>query len=258
MLMRSSPLYWLLDVETYDFDIGVLKDTDLTGKALILSSQLWSLIREDKVVSVLIGPGVFKGVAESGNRRVEILEFMGALMFDPTVLRMEEPVPLVDVINPEVIDPLAIRNSEDIVTMVREFYVEKGNVLSGELEIRIQQRGGLPTVAHGIDLLKKIRVNHISGQQRAKFILAGTNGPLYKPFVQHYNSHGFMNAERMKVFALPFDKFTSFADIEVMSDWMIVEKAGMESQSGIEAMRNEYDLTLEDVMNNEDSFIYPL
>ena len=257
-MMRSSPLYWLLDVEAYDFDIGVLKDTDLTGKALILSSQLWSLIREDKVVSVLIGPGIFKGVAQNGNRRVDVLEFIGALMFDPTVLRMEEPVPLVDIINPEVIDPLAAKGSEDIVTMVREFYVEKGNVLSGELEIKIQQRGSLPTVAHGIDLLKKISVNHVSGIQRARFILGGTNGPLYKPFVQHYNNHGFLSVEKMSVCTVPFSKFTNFSDIQVMSDWMIVEKAGMESQSGIEAMRSEYDQTLEDVTKNEESFIYPL
>ena len=55
--MQTVPLYWLLDVELYDFDIGVLKKADVTGKALMISSQLWSIIRGNSVHSMLIGPG---------------------------------------------------------------------------------------------------------------------------------------------------------------------------------------------------------
>ena len=113
--MSPTPLYWLLDLEAYDYDIGVFKNADISGRVLILSHQLWSILREDKVYSILIGPGYFKGVAESGNRRIEIKEYISSLMFDPTKLRHDEPVPLVDVIRPEIIDPLGATKSEDMM-----------------------------------------------------------------------------------------------------------------------------------------------
>jgi hypothetical protein len=56
--------------------------------------------------------------------------------------------------------------------------------------------------------------------------------------------------------ATPFLKFTSFVDIEIMSDWMIVEKAGIDTKTGIEAMRDEYDATLLQVKENEAAFIF--
>ncbi|MFX0056638.1 MAG: hypothetical protein ACFFAD_17050, partial [Candidatus Hermodarchaeota archaeon] len=90
--MTNEALYWLLDIEAYDFNIGVLKDTDLKGKALMVSRQLWSIIREDKVLSVLLGPGIFKGTAVSGNIRVDVVEKLAALIFDPTQMRYDEPV----------------------------------------------------------------------------------------------------------------------------------------------------------------------
>ena len=128
--MQTVPLYWLLDVELYDFDIGVLKKADITGKALMISSQLWSIIRGNSVHSMLIGPGYFRGVATSGKIRVEIGEHLSALMFDPTRFRYDEPVPLIDIIKPEVIDPLTARKPEEIITMVKDLVIEKGNVLA--------------------------------------------------------------------------------------------------------------------------------
>jgi hypothetical protein len=254
--MRTSPLFWLLGVHLYDFDVGYFRNAELVGKALIVSTQLWSLIREDRVISILIGPGIFRGVATSGNRRADILELIPALMFDPTHLRPDEPVPLVDIVNPEVIDPLAASRQEEIMTFIRKLVVEKGNVLSGDTILRLRQDAAVPTTAHALDLVKRINVRHVSGVQRAKFVLAGTNGPMYKPFVQAYEKKKFEQPERIKVMATPFGKFTSLADIEVMSNWTIVEKAGFDSKTGIESMQEEYEWTLRDLAKNEASFIY--
>ena len=69
-----SPLYWLIEIETYDFSVGAFKGADLNGKVLILSSQLWSIIRGAKVYSILIGPGLFKGVATKDGIHVDVLE----------------------------------------------------------------------------------------------------------------------------------------------------------------------------------------
>lgn len=257
-MMRASPLFWLLDVQLYDFNAGVFRNADLTGKALVISSQLWSLIREDRVISVLIGPGIFKGVMTSGNRRADIVEPTSALMFDPTNLRVDEPVPLIDIVNPEVIDPLSTARVEEIVTFIRKLMVEKGNVLTGDTIMKLKQDAAVPTTAHAMDVVKRINVRHVSGVQRAKFILAGTNSPLYKPFVQAYRKQRYAHLEQTKVMATPFNKFADFTDIEVMANWTIVEKAGFDSKTGIEAMQEEYESTLKDVDKNVDSFVYEI
>ncbi len=256
--MTSVPLFWLLDVKAYDFDIGVLKDTELTGKALMVSRQLWSLIRGDKVISVLVGPGIFKGTATSGNRRVDIVEQLGALLFDPTQLRMDEPLPLVDIINPEVIDPLGTKKQEEIVTIIRQLVVEKGNILAADPLAKVRQDASVPQTAHYDEMIRRINVSHISGTQRARFILAGTNGPMYRPFVEWFEKMRYQEADRLKVMATPYLKFSSFVDIQVMSDWMIVEKAGVDTKTGIEAIRDEYDETLSIVQDNTDAFIFEL
>ena len=254
--MTNEALYWLLDVEAYNFDIGILKDTDLNGRALMISRQLWSVIREDKVLSVLIGPGIFKGTAVSGNIRVDVVEKLGALIFDPTQMRYDEPVPTVDIINPEVIDPLGAKKQEEIVTIIRKLVVEKGNVMAAEPLAKVEQRGSVPQTAHYDEMIRKIDVSHISGVQRAKFILAGTNSPMYRPFADSFQKRAYIQADRLKVMATAFLKFSSFVDIEIMSDWRIVEKAVIDSKTGIEAIRDEYDATLLQVKENEQAFIF--
>jgi hypothetical protein len=256
-MMNSTPLYWLLDVEAYDYDIGVLKDAEISGRLLILSHQLWSILREDKVYSILIGPGYFRGVAESGNRRVEIQEHLSALMFDPTVLRYDEPIPLVDVIKPEVIDPLGVTKKEEIMTLISDLVVEKGNILAEDPVASVTARGTVPRTAHYTDVLKKISVSHISGVQRARFILGGTNRPLYAPLVEWYHKRRYANFERPKIMSLPFTCFAGASNIEVLSDWMIVEKAGM-GGTGADSFRSEYDQVLSNITKNEDSYIFEL
>ena len=254
----QTPLYWLIEIETYDFQVGAFKDADLKGKALILSNQLWSIIRGTRVFSVLIGPGIFKGVATKGNIQVDVLEYLSALMFDPTMLRFDEPLPQVDIVNPEVIDPLGARKQEEIVTIIRNLVIEKGNVLAADPLATVTTKANVPQTVHYNEVYEKINVSHISGSQRAKFILAGTNGPMYKPFVEYFDDRKFWRKERTKVMATPFYKFSSFVDIDVMSDWMIVEKAGVDSKSGIEAIGEEFERTLSIVEKERESFIFEL
>ena len=46
-------------------------------------------------------------------------------------------------------------------------------------------------------------------------------------------------------------------NIELLSNWMIVEKAGM-GGTGTEAFRSEYDQVLSNVSKHEDSYIFEL
>ena len=250
-------MFWLIEIEGYDYDVGFMKGADIEGKALIVSTQLWSIIRGTNVYSILIGPGIFKGQATKGSVNVDVMEFISALMFDPTKLRFDEPLPQVDIVNPEVIDPLSQGREEEIITVIRNLVVERGNILAGDPLATVQPKANIPQTAHYEEIFEKINVSHVSGEQRAKFILAGTNGPMYRPFTEHYNKGKFRNYERAKIMATPFGKFASFVDIEIMADWQIVEKAGFDSKAGIEAIGDEFNNTLGVVLKNEEKFIYP-
>ncbi|TXT55835.1 MAG: hypothetical protein BAJATHORv1_30218 [Candidatus Thorarchaeota archaeon] len=257
-MIDTAPLYWLLDVESFEYDVGIFRDADLTGKVLIISRQLWSMLRGSTVISGLIGPGIFKGVAESGNRRMDILKPICALLFDPTELRMDEPVPAVDIINPEVIDPLASREEEEIVTVLRQLVLEKGNILAERPVARIKGDTSVPRTIHYREMVQKIKVSHISGVMRARFILGGANGPMYRKLVETFETRGYINPERMEVMSTHERKFNKFLDEDIMSEWMVVERSGFDSSMGADAIRSEYEETLDKIKRNVDSFIYDI
>jgi hypothetical protein len=254
----QTALYWLLEVEAYDFNIGLLCDAEIEGKILIISSQLWSLIRGTSVISALIGPGIFKGKASSGNITVDVLEYISALLFDPAQLRYDEPLPVVDIVSPEVIDPLGESKQEEIMTVIRKLVLEKGNVLTGEKLMRVSSEGLIPQTAHYNEELSKINVRLVSGIQRAKFILAGTNKPLYRPFVEQYNKRKYINPEMSKVMATFSSRFSKFDDKDTMADWMIVEKMGMDGNTGIDAIASEYNRAFSYIQKNEESFMFDI
>lgn len=98
----------------------------------------------------------------------------------------------------------------------------------------------------------------MSGVQRAKFILAGTNSPLYRPFVQRFEKGKYNWAKNSKVLATPFNRFSAFDDEDVLGNWMIVEKAGRTDKVGIPAIDEEYASTLSIVEQESEAFIYEL
>lgn len=257
-MIIPTPLYWLIEIETYDFSIGAFKGADLSGKALILSSQLWSIIRGIQVYSILIGPGIFKGVAKKGGIHIDVHEYISSLMFDPTQLRFDEPLPQVDIVTPEVIDPLGTRKQEEIVSLIRKLVMERGNVLAGDALATVQTGTSVPQTTHYQEMFKRINVSHVSGAQRAKFILGGTNGPIYRPFAKNFPKLRLQRTERTKVLATPFYKFSSFSDIEIMTDWMIVEKANQDSKTGMDAIGAEYERILEVIQKDKDKYIFEL
>jgi hypothetical protein len=257
-MSSHSPLYWLIEIETYDFAVGAFKGADLAGKVLILSSQLWSIIRGTEVYSILIGPGIFKGVANKNGIQVDVLEYLSCLIFDPTQLRYDEPLPQVDIVTPEVIDPLGVRKHEEIVTVIRNLVIERGNVLAGDALATVQSSTKIPQTVYYQEMFKRINVSHISGSQRARFILGGANGPIYRPFADNFPKLALQQIEKSKVLATPFYKFASFSDSDVMSDWMIVEKAGKDSKTGMEAIAVEYEATLAAIEKEKDNFIFEL
>ncbi|MBD3158927.1 MAG: hypothetical protein GF309_09085 [Candidatus Lokiarchaeota archaeon] len=255
--MKSpTPMYWLLDVEAYDFDVGVFDGAKIAGKALIVSRQLWSVIRGEEVFSALIGPGMFKGKAVEGKRTVELLEPLSALIFNPSELRPDRPVPLVDIISPEVIDPLGQSESEEIVTMIKKLLVEKGNVLPVGAIATVKGESMIPSTVHYDEKLKKLSVRHVSGTTRARFILGGTNSPLYKPFSESFQKLRYSEPEESGILSTTLGKFLDFKRDDFLDNWIIVEKTDQGSGNGYEDVREEYLRAYEEMEKNKESFIF--
>lgn len=255
--MKSpTPMYWLLDVEAYDFDVGVFDGSKLAGKALVVSRQLWSIIRGEEVFSALIGPGMFKGKAVEGKRTVELLEPLSALIFNPSELRPDRPVPLVDIISPEVIDPLGQSESEEIVTMIQKLLIEKGNVLPVGAIATVKGESMIPSTAHYDEELKKISVHHVSGKRRARFILGGTNSPLYKPFSESFQKLKYSEPEESGILSTTLGKFLDFKRDDFLDNWIIVEKTDQGSGNGYEDVREEYLRAYEEMEKHKESFIF--
>ncbi len=252
----NTAMYWLLDVEAYDFDLKMIKGVDLTGMALIASRQLWSVIRGETVLSILIGPGVFKGVAEKGPTRIEVLEHISALLFNPSDLRYEEPLPLVDIVNPEVIDPMAVAKTEEIHSMISKLMIERGNVLVADPLLKMKFDGSIPQVAHYDERIQTIQISHVSGLQRARFILGGTHGPVYQPFAEYYQKRRYQNPQYTKIMAVSHSCFSPYQNNEITREWIIVEKFGMSDATGLAAITEEYETVLSIIHKNEDFFIY--
>jgi hypothetical protein len=122
--------------------------------------------------------------------------------------------------------------------------------------MRVSSEGLVPQTAHYDEELSKINVRLVSGVQRARFILAGTNGPLYRPFVEEYNNKKYISAERLKVMATFSSTFSDFNDSETMSEWTIVEKMGLDGKTGIDAISAEYNQVYSYVQKNEESFMF--
>jgi hypothetical protein len=108
-ISEDPTLFWIFDlyIPKYQIAMGAV---DFKGHILATSKQVWNFIsthekeEETFMRSCLIGPSVLYGYTSRGIRKVKILS---GVIFDSTELRPDKPVPLLDTINPIVIDPMA-------------------------------------------------------------------------------------------------------------------------------------------------------
>ena len=127
MIEQNPPLLWVLDYVIPDFKI--LGETiTMKGELLIASRQLFSFLQEEIVRSAFIGPGVIKGQVMLKGKPVDVEYLVGAVLFDPTQMRPREPIPVLDILNPEILDPLEQATIEQVQEIIRTLVVKKGSV----------------------------------------------------------------------------------------------------------------------------------
>lgn len=252
-------LYWLLDVYMPNFQLG-FGNVELKGKLLITSNQLWSLMGEDTVRSSLIGPGYIFGQGTLKGSPVTFESPIGALIMDPTELRPHAPVPLIDIITPEVIDPLETSSPETIKENIMRIVIRKGQVLGPIRVAEVREMTKIPMTAFEEDTIRELHISHVSGIERARFILAGKNRRLFDPFVKLIKRGKYQNLHNLRILRVDKKRIDDFVDVDRLGEWIIIEKAQEMTpeikRNTYEEFKKEYELAYNDIRKNWAAYIY--
>ena len=257
--MKDYGFYWILDFEISNFRFLQEKlEVELAGKVLIVSKQLWSFMRGEEIRSALIGPGVIHGNIEINDTKMDVTDHVGLFIFDPTQMRLDAPIPVVDIINPEVIDPLAEGNIEELSRVILDIVVQAGQVLATRKLAEVKPVGSAPKVYYKDEFIENIKIKHISGVMKAKFVLGGQLNYMYKPFLERFKSGGYDNFEKQKIFWADKGVVEKIRE-EDLASVIIVEKmqGAVEEiqQTGYDIIKNEYKSVMEFIKKNEKDFL---
>jgi hypothetical protein len=256
---RERVLYWLIDYAVPDFMSSFGKE-ELKGRLLIASRQLWSLISGEQVRSALIGPGYVQGIIRKPTGEVDFEEPISGIIFDPTELRPTEPLPLVNIISPEVIDPTAKSSEEEIEEVVKRTVDTRGEPLITEKLTEAKSLTSIPPVRYTSTSKTKLKIRYISGATRAKFALSGVHRKIYAPYISTMKRKKYDDINVLNMFLVAKREMTK-PTREALSEWMIIEQ-NTETIEPEDAPRDgytqiieEYRRTLEFVKANRSSYI---
>jgi hypothetical protein len=193
---ESSTLFWILELHIPQYQIA-MGSVDFKGYILATSTQVWNLIsthekeEETFMRSCLIGPSVFYGYTSRGIRKAKIIS---GVIFDSTELRPDKPIPLLDVVNPIVIDPMATPDEETD-----------------------QQILSLP-----VSSFTKKMIKETSGIDKARAYLLGRHKDKYNIFMNGMDSGVYYFPERLPILDVSQKKLIDL-DKENLAQYIIVE-----------------------------------
>lgn len=244
-----------MEIPDLNFEFG---RANFQGNVLITSRQLWSLLKDSTVRSCLIGPGIVLGDAEVLGKPVRVEERIGIIIFDPTEMRLDNPTPLVNIISPEVFDPLESSNSKEIERIIENISVQKGKILVPEELTKVKHRAAIPiTMGREISLIKA-KVNLVTGVDKARFVLGGKERAIYGPLAKGLKEHKFHEYERAKILKADARKFEKFSRKNIEPDWTIIEQYPKISSKSdaFDQFLKEYQTVLDTLYKHPESFIY--
>ncbi|MFX1520194.1 MAG: hypothetical protein ACFFCD_09775 [Promethearchaeota archaeon] len=195
-ISEGSTLFWILELYIPQYQIA-MGSVDFKGYILATSTQVWNLIttheKEEEAFmrSCLIGPSVFYGYTSRGIRKVKTIS---GVIFDSTELRPDKPIPLLDVVNPIVIDPMATPDEENDHQIPSE----------------------------SIGYFTKKTIEDTSGVGKAKAYLQGRHRDKYKIFINGIDSGVYHFPERLPILDVSQKKLMNL-DKENLAQYIIVE-----------------------------------
>jgi hypothetical protein len=193
---KAPTLFWLLELYIPQYQIA-MGTVDFKGYILATSKQLWNFIsthekeEETFMRSCLIGPSVLFGYTSRGIRKVKIIS---GVIFDSTELRPDKPIPLLDTINPVVIDPTASSDEEDARQILPKF----------------------------TGYFTKKSFENTSGIDIAKFYLTGSHKERYRIFMKGVDSGVYRFPERLPILEVSQKKLLKL-DKKNLAQYIIVE-----------------------------------
>nr|MDO8132887.1 hypothetical protein [Candidatus Njordarchaeum guaymaensis] len=252
-------VYWLIDYTAPSFVSRFGRD-DLEGKLLIASRQLWSLVSGEKVRSALIGPGYVEGTIQKATGEIKVEEPISGIVFDPTELRPTEPLPLVNIISPEVIDPVAKSSEEEIEDYLCRTVVSRGKPLVSEKLTEVKSLTSIPLVQYSSTSKTKLEIRYTSGVAKARFALGGVHRKIYAPYVSNLQRKRYDDVNALKVFWVDRREMIN-PTREGLSEWMITEQNAESAEleetpkDGYTQITGEYTRALDFIKANSSSYI---
>jgi len=186
-------LFWILELSIPEYQ-SKMGSFQFEGYILSTSKQVWNLIttgddeEDTSVRSCLIGPSVMYGSMSIGGRPIPEVKTIVGVIFDSTELRPDKPVPLLDIISPDVIDPNSKSDEEHITKEIRIIELSKGQKMAGEVLTKVQNNHLIPKRLLGNLVKKTITVKTTSGVNNAKVCLGGLHRDKYRLFVDAIKS----------------------------------------------------------------------
>ncbi|MFW9933908.1 MAG: hypothetical protein ACFFDU_00070 [Candidatus Thorarchaeota archaeon] len=256
MTEQNPPLLWVLDYVIPDFTIFGEKIT-LNGELLIASRQLFSFLQEEVVRSAFIGPGVVKGQVLIKGKPVDVEHLVGAVIFDPTKMRPREPIPVLDILNPEILDPLEQASVEQVQEIIRKLIIKKGSVDDSGQILKVTTEGGLPTTLLSEQRIVPRNISLISGLKKARFLLGGQKNRLYTPFKDALQRNRFSDPSRIWTFRIDTMEFEEF-NPESFDEWIIIEMQSgpTDSSRSSQVVELEFNSILTYLLGNREYFIF--
>ncbi|MHA1754528.1 MAG: hypothetical protein ACTSYR_03315 [Candidatus Odinarchaeia archaeon] len=252
------PLYWLLDVFIPDLEIFCGK-IDFKGKLLIISEQLWSILKDNLVRSMLIGPGYLLGRGEIKGYPLEVSEPIISVILDPTELRPNQEIPLIDLMNPEVIDPTSEADIKEIEDTVSRVFLRHGRVLFDKRLAKIKIKGNIPKIIGIEKKTVKLNIKTFQGRDKIKFVLGGENNILYSKLLSLIKQNKFSTYKYMKILRSDLKKIHHIDSGEDLDNWIIIEKTTELEQEKIkpftEEILGEFNKILNEVKLNFEKYI---
>jgi hypothetical protein len=256
--LNMPPVFWLIDtyIPGLKLSYGII---DFKGKILIISEQLWSILKEDLVRSMLIGPGFIFGKGEIKGYPVEVKEPIISVILDATELRPNQEVPLLDLMSPDVIDPTSKADIESIIISIKKVFREHGQVLFPEKIAEVREKGKIP-ISIGIeDVSEKISVKSFSGKDKIRFVLGGENNLLYSNFRKLLQSNKFTSYENMNILRSDIKRLDHIDSAQNMDNWIIVEKTteldDIPTNNFIQNILKEFNRINNEVKNNIEYYL---
>jgi len=252
---QQKVVYWLVDFTIPNFTSRFGRDR-LDGKLLVASRQLWTLILEERVRSALIGPGYVKGTIKKTTGEIDFDQAISGVIFDPTELRPWEPLPLVNIISPEVIDPLTESSKAEIEGYVKRVMIARGNPLVEKKIAEVKPLATIPKVEYTATSKVKLEIRFTSGLAKARFTLGGVHRKIYAPFTDDLLKGRYDDANKVRILWVDKRELVSPSK-QSLSEWSIIEQSSerSEPEDGFSQLTGEYKRTLDFIKANSSSYI---